>query len=202
MYSCNIYCNLKVCIFVTIIGANLSEPHRGTHSCCAVLSVYIIGRAGASPPSLIIIIIIIIIYIYDRHHTVYFSKCFYALLFHRHLSTFHTMRMRGVYVFDSTCTVLDQLGKCNRCMTMQRCLEQATAKLELFSDSTNKHKVLTCLLLYWKTFVEATIQVSILFFFLTSWNHHHYHSISRLIIIYCSHTLLYIPILGVCIMHT
>ena len=23
------------------------------------------------------------------HHTVYFSKCFYALLFHRHLSTFH-----------------------------------------------------------------------------------------------------------------
>ena len=45
-------------------------------------------------------------YIYDRHHTVYFSKCFYALLFHRHLSTFHTMRMRGVYVFDSTCTVL------------------------------------------------------------------------------------------------
>ena len=42
------------------------------------------------------------IIIYDRHHTVYFSKCFYALLFHRHLSTFHTMRMRGV----STCTVL------------------------------------------------------------------------------------------------
>ena len=71
----------------------------------------LIGRAGASPPSLTTCARCLYNnnnnnYIYDRHHTVYFSKCFYALLFHRHLSTFHTMRMRGVYVFDSTCTVL------------------------------------------------------------------------------------------------
>ena len=73
---------------------------------------FVVGRAGASPPSLTTCARCLYNNnnnnnnnIYDRHHTVYFSKCFYALLFHRHLSTFHTMRMRGVYVFDCTIAI-------------------------------------------------------------------------------------------------
>ena len=74
-----------------------------------------------------------------------------------HTHTLQNVVVHGVKFFESyngcySCKakvtpISDQLGKCNRCMTMQRidrCLEQATAKLELFSDSTNEHKVLTC----------------------------------------------------------
>ena len=55
---------------------------------------YIIGRAGASPPSVTTwtrcLYYIYYIYIYGTTDRIpYISKCFYALLFHRHLSTFH-----------------------------------------------------------------------------------------------------------------
>ena len=46
---CNVVPDSVRVIGASLIGASLSEPQQGTHSCCAVC---IIGRAGASPPSL------------------------------------------------------------------------------------------------------------------------------------------------------
>ena len=65
------------------------------------------------------------------------------------------MRMRGVYVFDSTCTVL----------AVYKVVQMDPEDRRRARLSRRKQLVL---LLYWKKFVEAAIQVSILFFFLTS----------------------------------
>ena len=56
-------CSLSpILVKCSALWASLSEPHRGTHSgCCHIIY--------ATPTG--------------------YRKCFYALLFHRHLSTFH-----------------------------------------------------------------------------------------------------------------
>ena len=71
--------------------ANLSAHPHIMHACLRAMSArlaqarpmmtcidLVIGASLSEPAALM-----------DRHHTVYCSKCFYALLFHRHLSTFH-----------------------------------------------------------------------------------------------------------------
>ena len=53
------------------------------------------------------------------------------------------------------------------CKTMQkidRCVQQATAKLELFSDTTHDHKVFLASLQHWRKSVEAaTLNFNLLF---------------------------------------
>ena len=90
----------------TAAGTECIRCHRDTHSLKAYswennmhhgpvpmeLEVGVDWRAGASQPSRTTgaIFLYILLYIICRAlHIPYISKCFYALLFHRHLSTFH-----------------------------------------------------------------------------------------------------------------